>query len=228
MSKGKLEKFAELKTFPNVFQNVNLQDPKLVDNTGAVAELRGRWNSTFFHREAPIVLELACGKGEYTIGLAQALPERNYIGVDIKGNRIWKGAKYAHLNGLANVAFVRTPIEQLPLFFSPGEVDEIWITFPDPYLKKSKTRKRLTSPRFLDTYRQLLKPGGAVQLKTDSPQLFDYTLEVIAELQLPLERLVHDVYREAPADPVLTIKSFYEQMHLAEGRTIRYVRFRLN
>lgn len=228
MSKGKLEKFAELKTLSNVFQNFNLQDPKLVDNTGAEANLRGRWNSAFFHREAPIVLELACGKGEYTIGLAQAFPERNYIGVDIKGNRIWKGAKYAHTHGFTNVAFVRTPIEQLPLFFGPGEVDEIWITFPDPYLKKSKVRKRLTSTRFLHTYRQFLKPGGVLQLKTDSPELFDYTLEVIAEHQLPVERLVHDVYREALADPVLTIKTFYEQMHLAEGRIIRYVRFRLD
>jgi tRNA (guanine-N7-)-methyltransferase len=227
MSKGKLEKFAELKTFPNVFQNVNLQDPKLVDSSGAVAGFRGRWNELYFRREAPIVLELACGKGEYTIGLAKAFPERNYIGVDIKGNRIWKGAKYAYENGLANVAFVRTVIEQLPLFFGPGEVDEVWITFPDPYLKKSKARKRLTSPRFLDAYRQFLKLGGAVQLKTDSPQLFAYTLEVIATHQLPVERLVHDVYREASDDPVLTIKTFYEQMHLAEGRAIRYVRFRL-
>jgi tRNA (guanine-N7-)-methyltransferase len=185
-------------------------------------------SACYFQREAPIVLELACGKGEYTLGLATLMPERNYLGVDVKGNRIWRGAGLAWNKQMANVGFLRTPIEQLPCFFEKDEVSEIWITFPDPYPRKGKARKRLTSPMFLRYYLSFLRPGGIVNLKTDADSLYDYTLEVIAELGLPVVRKVDDVYREAPEDPVLTICTFYEEMHLAEGKTIHYVSFQID
>lgn len=226
-AKGKLEKFAELSTFGNVFQNFSARHPKLIAHDGTVIANAGRWNKLYFKREARIVVELACGKGEYTINLAEHFPDNNYIGVDIKGNRIWKGAKYAWKQKLQNVAFVRTPIDQMPLWFGRDEVDEIWITFPDPHLRKSKSQQRLTSQRFLKTYGAYLKPNGKIHLKTDSEPLFEFTKEVVTELELPIERLVEDVYKEAPNDLVLTIQTFYEKMHLEEGRTIRYIQFRL-
>jgi len=226
-AKGKREKFAELSSFGNAFQNFTPRQPKLTAADGTIVANTGKWNEAYFKRDAPIVLELACGKGEYTLNLAKHFPEKNYFGVDIKGNRIWKGAKYAWANKISNVGFIRTPIEQLPLWMGRDEVSEIWITFPDPHPKKSRANKRLTSPRFLKTYRAYLKPGGIIHLKTDSELLFEYTREVIKELNLQVTRIVEDVYRECPDDPVLAIKTFYEQMHLEAGRTIRYIQFQL-
>ena len=224
----KLMKFAEVLAFPNVYENFDATDPSLAGEHGQRVELRGHWAERHFGNNNPITLELACGKGDYAIGLAQRFPERNFIGVDIKGARIWRGAKSAIELNLANVAFLRTRIEQIAFFFEENEVDEIWITFPDPFLRNSKSNRRLTSPMFLGIYRKFLKPGGFVQLKTDDPTLFNFTLEVLEE-----EKDVKIVYQDPDiyAKPLpmseLEIKTFYEKQHLAIGRTIKFVRFKL-
>lgn len=227
-NKNKQQKFDELGSFGNAFQNFTPQAPELKNNKGETVDYRGVWNANYFKRDAPIVLELACGKAEYTVHMAEHLPERNYFAVDIKGNRIWKGAKYAWKNQLTNAGFIRTHIEKLPFFLGENEVSEAWIIFPDPQPRKAKARKRLTSPMFLNYYRQFMQPDGIINLKTDADSLFAYTLEVIAEQRLPILRQVNDVYKECPDDPLLSVKTFYERMHLAEGRTIKFVSFRLN
>ncbi|MBN2226207.1 MAG: tRNA (guanosine(46)-N7)-methyltransferase TrmB [candidate division Zixibacteria bacterium] len=211
MSKGKLAKFAELATFSNVFEYEPL--PK------------GRWAEDFFKNGNPITLELACGKAEYTIDLARTFPERNFIGIDLKGARIWRGAKNALEMKLANVGFIRQRIELLTDMFTKDEISEIWITFPDPYPRKCKARKRLTSPRFLDLYRQVLKPNGLIHLKTDELNLFEYTKETLAEQKCIVHEVIDDVYAGPIIDDVLSIKTTFEKSHLAEGRTIRYLRF---
>jgi len=213
MGKNKLKHFEEMLSFPNVFQ---------FDQSR-----RGRWSEVFGNPN-PITLELACGKGEYAVGLAQLHPERNYIGVDVKGARIYTGAKRALDNSLDNVRFLRIQIDHLPEYFGPDEVDEIWITFPDPHLRLSRARQRLTSPKYLGLYRHLLKKGGTVNLKTDDDTLFSYTLDVIAEAGLPLLETLTDVYASEPRDPRLGIRTYYEGKHLAHGRTIKFVRFALN
>ncbi len=214
MGKNKLAKFAELENFPHVFQHDS--------------SLKGKWASAFFKNNNPITLELACGKGEYTVALAEKFPERNFIGVDIKGNRIWNGAKQVLEKELKNAAFLRAFIHHLDDYFEPHEIDEIWITFPDPFLRNSKANKRTTSPRFLDVYRKFLQPNGLIHLKTDSPELFKYTLEVIKEQNLEIIRRVDNVYTECPDDELLAgIQTYYERKHLAEGRTIRYLVFRI-
>ncbi|RMD91677.1 MAG: tRNA (guanosine(46)-N7)-methyltransferase TrmB, partial [Calditrichaeota bacterium] len=180
MSKNKLAKFAELETFSNVFQNFTPLQPALT-SCGRKVDFKGRWSEDYFANSQPLVLELACGKGDYSVNLARQYPEKNFIGVDVKGNRLWTGAKNAMDEELSNVAFVRTRIEQLDLFFGPNEVSEIWITFPDPFPRKSRALKRLTSPRFLNIYRKVCKPGAQIHLKTDAVNLFDYTLEVLEE-----------------------------------------------
>lgn len=187
--------------------------------------LRGRWNEDYFHNDGPIVLELGCGKGEYTVGLARRYGDRNFIGIDIKGARMWTGACQARDEGLANVAFVRTNIELLSHFFAPGEVSEIWITFPDPQMKK--VRKRLTSTTFLNLYRKVLKPGGMVRLKTDSPFLYTYT-RLLTELNgiLP-ETNTDDLYHSGIDNDILQIRTFYEQQWLDRGLTIKYIAFPL-
>ena len=172
MSKGKLERFAELKTFNNVFEYPDYPEDKPFF-------LKGKWSSGYFKNDNPITLELACGKGEYTIALAKKYPDRNFIGIDIKGARIWKGAKMALGEGLANVAFLRIFIDWLHNYFDKEEIDQIWITFPDPYPKKSKKNKRLTSSKFLNLYRNILKKGGQIHLKTDSDLLYQFSLEMI-------------------------------------------------
>jgi tRNA (guanine-N7-)-methyltransferase len=226
--RNKLQKFAEVLSFPNVFENFDATNPSLSGENGQPVELKGHWAERCFQNANPVTLELACGKGDYAIGLAQRFPERNFLGVDIKGARIWRGAKTALELGLKNVAFLRTRIEQIALFFEPGEVDEIWITFPDPFLRNSKSNRRLTSPMFLKEYRKILKPGGYVHLKTDDPTLFEFTLEVLAEEKdVHIEYQDHDIYAKPLPMPELEIKTFYEQQHLAIGRTIKYVRFRL-
>lgn len=220
MGKNKLKKFGEMETFSNVFQypySVLMQQG---------FPLKGKWHSDFFGNGNPIVLELGCGKGEYTVGLAKRFPDRNFIGVDIKGARMWTGAKQAVADNMPNVAFVRTNIELIASFFAPGEVSEIWITFPDPQMKK--TNKRLTSVRFLNLYRRILEPGGIINLKTDSPFLYTYTRELVRLNGLPVEVDTDDLYASGMADDILEIRTFYEQQWLARGLTIKYLRWRLD
>lgn len=229
MSKrNKLLKFAEILTFPNVYENFNASEPGLAGENGAPADLKGKWRELHFKNNCPLTLELACGKGDYAIGLARRFPGRNFLGVDIKGARIWRGAKTALEEGLPNVAFLRTRIEQLSLFFEENEVDEIWITFADPFLQKGKENRRLTSQHFLSQYKKLLKNGGLVHLKTDDPTLYEYTLEVLsAQKDFTLEYFDDDIYAKPLPVPELEIKTFYEKQHLAAGKTIKYIRFRL-
>lgn len=220
MGKNKLKKFGEMETFSNVFQ----YPYSVLTQQGF--PLRGKWHSDFFGNGNPIVLELGCGKGEYTVGLAKRFPDRNFIGVDIKGARMWTGAKQAVADNMPNVAFVRTNIELIASFFAPGEVSEIWITFPDPQMKK--TNKRLTSVRFLNLYRRILEPGGIINLKTDSPFLYTYTRELVRLNGLPVEVDTDDLYASGKADDILEIRTFYEQQWLARGLTIKYLRWRLD
>lgn len=225
MGKNKLKKFAEMKGFRCVVEAPLSVFGGPMEQPAGISDFRGAWNRTFFAREAPIVLELGCGKGEYTVGLAKADPGRNYIGVDIKGARIYTGAKTVEEEGIANAGFLRTQVEALPHCFAPGEVDELWITFPDPQLKK--TNKRLTSTRFLGYYRQFLKPGGVVNLKTDSPFLFEYTRRLAETNRLETEICTADLYAGEPQGVASAIQTFYEQQWLARGKTIKYLRFRL-
>lgn len=235
MGKNKLKKFKEMETIDCVFQYPYGQ----LQQTGF--PMRGSWNQDFFHNSNPIVLELGCGKGEYTVGLARRFPDRNFIGIDIKGARMHRGACQARDEQLGNVAFLRTNIELLPRFFSPGEVDEIWITFPDPQMKK--VRKRLTSTTFMQLYRQVLKPGGRINLKTDSPFLYTYTSAMVRLNSLPILADCADLHNaaqasdantasQAPAydgiDPSLReIRTFYEQQWIARGLSIKYLAFSL-
>ncbi len=223
MGKDKLRKFAENLTFENLIQ------PEFDDIFHRDYPLKGRWAEDFFKNANPITLELGCGKGEYTVGLGAANPGRNFIGVDIKGARMWRGAKTATEMGLANVGFLRTRIEFIESFFGPEEVSEVWITFPDPQLKKGREKKRLTSPLFLERYARFLKPGGSINLKTDSRELHDYTLKVIDVNGLPCEIASADIYGEGLADtyPTLKIKTAYERRFLEEGKPITYLRFGL-
>ncbi len=220
--KNKLQRFAENASFNHLFQYSfeQLQDGGF--------PLKANWGASFFENENPIVLELGCGKGEYTIGLAEANPDKNYIGVDIKGARMWIGLRKAKEKGLKNVAFIRTRIELISHFFAAGEVSEIWITFPDPQLQGSRERKRLTSPRFLASYRQFLAASGIIHLKTDSKPLYDYTLEVVGEENHHLHYHTDDLYSTAEEMTVKQIRTFYEQMWLNQGLTIKYIQFSLN
>lgn len=220
MGKNKLRKFKDMETMECVFQYP----------FGVLKEsgfpLKGSWGGEYFKNDNPIVLELGCGKGEYAVGLARKYPDKNFIGIDIKGARMWTGAGQATRQGLKNVAFLRTNIELLPHFFAPGEVAEIWITFPDPQMKK--VRKRLTSTRFLELYRQVLVENGLVHLKTDSPFLYTYT-HLLAELnQLPAVVDTNDLYHSDYVSDILEIKTFYEQQWLDRGLTIKYISFPLD
>lgn len=212
MGQKKLVRFAELETFANV-----LQYP---ENT------QGTWNA-FFENRNPLVLELACGKGEYTVGLAEMYPNKNFIGVDKKGNRLWVGAKKAIAHHLKNVAFLRIQIEQIEQYFGTEEVDEIWITFPDPQLRVSKAKKRLTHPRFLRSYYQILKPGGRLHLKTDSPDLYAFTKRVAALYGCTVHHDVADVYAEPGPPPELRIKTHYEALDIAGSNRVHYLSFSL-
>jgi tRNA (guanine-N7-)-methyltransferase len=213
VGKDKLKRFAEVDTFSNVLQ------------LDAGKEFKGQWNTGYFKNNNPIVLELACGKGEYTVNLAVMFPEKNFIGVDYKGNRIWRGAKTALEDGVSNVAFLRIQIEIILEYFVPGEIDEIWITFPDPQPQVSREKKRLTSPRFLEKYKQLLKPGGFVNLKTDNDGFHLYTSEKINEAGLHLYIKTEDLYHSEYADEVLSIKTYYEKKYLKENKNINYLKF---
>lgn len=226
MSKrNKLQKFAEIYTYPHVFENFNPKEPKLLGERGKEVDFKGKWASDFFQNTHPITVELACGKGDYTIGLARRYANRNFIGVDIKGARIWRGATTALEEKLNNVAFVRTRIEQLNYFFAPHEIAEIWITFPDPFLNKES--RRLTAAHFLEKYHPLLQEGGLVHLKTDSDDLYDYSLSVLQEMKT--YELIYqnaDIYADELYTPELEIKTFYEQQHLKAGKKIKYLRLR--
>ncbi|SHM30787.1 tRNA (guanine-N7-)-methyltransferase [Chitinophaga jiangningensis] len=212
MGQKKLERFAEIETFPNV----------LIYPEG----MQGKWHE-FYHNNHPVTLELACGKGDYTVGLARMFPERNFLGVDLKGNRIWRGAKTALDEQLRNAAFLRTQIDKLNNYFAPGEIGEIWITFPDPFLRQSKSKKRLTHPRFLALYQPLLAPGATINLKTDSEELYEFTKEVIQQAGCKLIENISDVYALQPVPALLQIQTHYERSHLADGRTIRFLKFQL-
>lgn len=219
MPKNKLQKFEDVDRFSNVFEYTDFAEkPKP----------KGTWHRDVFGNDNPIVLELACGKGEYTVRLAGLFPDKNFIGIDKKGWRLWTGAKQALEEPLPNVHFMRIYIDHLSEYFEKGEVDEIWITFPDPYLRKSKSSKRLTSPKFLEIYRQILSPEAVIHLKTDSDHLYNFTLETISEENCVLLEKMDDLYRTSPDDPVLSIKTFYEKMHLEAGKTIHYLSFKLN
>ena len=236
MGKNKLKKFGEMEHMECVFQ----YPYGVLSREGF--PLKGRWNSDYFHNDGPIVLELGCGKGEYTVGLARRFPHKNFIGIDIKGARMWTGAKAATLEGLGNVAFVRTNIELLSHFFAPGEVSEIWITFPDPQMKK--VNKRLTSARFLDSYREIAGPRGIVNLKTDSPFLYEFTKRIIALNDLELLEDSADLYAGQAAEPrsadkaeaaeseslrdARAYRTAYERQWLARGKKIKFLRFRLS
>lgn len=229
--KNKLRKFAEILSFPNVYECYDVKNPALTRDGVHTIDLCGRWNEAHFEAQRPITLELACGGGEYALALAQRYPDRHFIGVDIKGNRIWKGAKAALVSGLANVAFLRTRIEIIEHFFAPGEVSDIWITFADPFPRKGQENRRLTAPIFLEKYRALLAPGGTVHLKHDDPQFFEYTLETLANYPgCRIELAEEDIYgRQLPDQiPELSIQTLYESMHLASGKSIRYLRFKFD
>ncbi|MBI3503092.1 MAG: tRNA (guanosine(46)-N7)-methyltransferase TrmB [Bacteroidetes bacterium] len=220
MPKNKLQRFAELKTFENVFEFLFTE--RLTD-----FKLKGKWNSEYFKNENPIVLELGCGKGEYSIGLAEKYPKKNFIGIDIKGARIWRGSKNAQEKKLSNVCFLRTQIEFIESCFSKDEVNEIWITFPDP--QPNKEKKRLTHPIFLNRYKNILKPNGIIHLKTDSTELYEFTLEVIAENKLKLLDSTIDLYGNSNSerDEVKMIKTHYEKLFTAQGKKITYLQFQL-
>lgn len=220
MGKNKLKKFAEMETLDCV-----LQYPFRVLKEQGGCPLKGRWNADFFHRDAPIVLELGCGKGEYAVGMAQSDPSKNYIGIDIKGARMWTGATQVRDLGLKNVAFLRTSIELLDYFFAPGEVSEIWITFPDPQMRK--VNKRLTGTRQLELYRKVLVGDGTMHLKTDSPFLYTYTREMLAANGINPEAITDDLYASPVAAEVPDIRTFYEQQWLDRGLSIKYIRFPL-
>jgi tRNA (guanine-N7-)-methyltransferase len=220
VGKNKLSKFADMETFSNVIQ-VPYRDIQQKDHP-----LKNNWNKTFFKNQKPIVLELGCGKGEYTVGLAQIDPQNNYIGVDLKGARMWQGAKFAIENGLKNVAFLRTHIEMIGQFFGENEVAGIWLTFPDPQMKK--TRKRLTSTRFIEYYRNFLQPNGVIHLKTDSNFQYRYTLEMAKENGFEIIANIENVHAGETVSPALQIKTFYEKQWIARGIPIKYVSFRPN
>ena len=219
MGKNKLKKFADMETMDCVFQF-----PWAIIKLGG-CPMRGQWNEKYFHNDNPIVLELGCGKGEYAVGLGRRFPEKNYIGVDIKGARMWTGAKQVIENEMTNVAFLRTSIEIIDRMFAPGEVSEIWITFPDPQMKK--VNKRLTSTLFLNNYRKVLKDNGIVHLKTDSPFLYTYTSELVKINNLDTEVNTSDLYSSGLADDILEIKTHYERQWLERGFTIKYLKFHL-
>lgn len=217
MGKNKLKKFAQLDSFSNVLQ-VPFRDIRHNKH-----ERYGNWNSSFFKNENPIVLELGCGKGEYTVGLAELDTNKNYVGVDIKGSRMWHGASYANEKGLNNVGFLRTHIELISQFFAPNEVSEIWLTFPDPQMKR--TNKRLTSTRFINQYRQFLKPGGIIHLKCDSNFQYTYTHEMAKHNGFEIIENDDNIYQNEQSNQTLNIKTYYEKQWIARGIDIKYISF---
>ena len=219
MGKGKLQKFADMREYPNVVEH----HFSIADATPF--PMRGNWGKEFFGNDNPIVIELGCGRGEYTVGLARRYPDKNFIGVDIKGARMWTGATEAIRDGLKNVGFLRTNIEIIDHFFAPGEVSEIWLTFPDPQMKKHT--KRLTSSLFLQRYRNIMLPDGILHLKSDSNFMFTYTRYITEVNKLPVVSCIEDIYADGEAVEPLDIKTYYEQQWLSRGINIKYISFRL-
>lgn len=219
MGKNKLEKFADMANYPHVFE----YPFSAVDNVPF--EMKGNWHKEFFKNDHPIVLELGCGRGEYTVGLGRLFPEFNFIGIDIKGARMWTGATESLQSGMGNVAFLRTNIEIIDRFFAPDEVGEIWLTFSDPQMKKAT--KRLTSTFFMERYRKFLIDGGVVHVKTDSNFMFTYTKYMIEKNQLPVDVMTEDLYHSGMADEILGIRTYYEQQWLDRGLNIKYIKFHL-
>ncbi len=213
MAKRKLQRFTEIGTFANVKQ------------LEAGKEFKGVWAKSFFKNSNPIVLELACGKGEYSVNLAKKFPDKNFIGIDYKGNRLWVGAKMAIDEGINNVGFLRIQIQNIMDYFEVGEIEEIWLTFPDPQAQSPLERKRLTNPMFLNKYKTVLKENGIMNLKTDNDGFFEYTLEKLDELNIPTLQKTTDVYKDFPADEILAIKTHYERIYLQKDKNINYVRF---
>ena len=220
MGKNKLSKFADLNTYEHVVQ---ITYKKLLAEE---FKYKGKWSEAFFGNSNPIVLELGCGKGEYTVKLASHFPEYNFIGLDIKGARMWVGATQAMERGLTNVGFLRTNIENIRLFFAEKEVSEIWLTFPDPQMKK--TRKRMTATNFIEKYRKLMVPNGIIHLKSDSNFMYRYTEAMVAENQFELIRKTDDLYRSELLDEVLSIQTYYERQWLDRGLSIKYLSFKLS
>jgi tRNA (guanine-N7-)-methyltransferase len=218
VAKKKLLHFAENLTFKHLFQYPHL---------GVLQDfpLLGQWNKDFFHNDNPITLELGCGKGEYTVSLATNHPEKNFIGMDIKGARLWKGCKMAEELGLKNVAFIRSRGEFLESFFAPDEIEEIWLTFPDPQPQSNRIQKRLTSPEFLERYKNILKPQGIIHLKTDNEKLFRYTLRVIKELGHLLIFSSDDIYQMETVHEATAIQTYYEGIYRKQGIPIKYIEF---
>lgn len=211
MAKNKLKKFNEYDTFTNTFDARN--------------QLKGKWAEQFFGNNNPITLELACGRGEYTVGLAEMYPDRNFVGVDVKASRMWQGAKYALEKNLKNIAFIRIQIDFLNEYFATGEVDEIWITFPDPQPQKTRERQRLTSPKFLEKYMELLGKSKFINLKTDSDFLLSYTLDTIKDRPVQIHELLLDIDQKEALQDELKIKTYYERMWREKGIVIKYLKF---
>ncbi len=216
MGKDKLRKFAEIDTFANVYQ---LEEGKV---------LQGKWAQNHFKNSNPIVLELACGKGEYAVSLAKMFPAKNFVGIDLKGNRLWRGARTGVDENINNLAFLRIQIEDLLAYFGENEIAEIWITFADPQPQESREKKRLTFPGFLDKYKLLLSNGGKVNLKTDNDGLYNYTCEKVIELDLICHKNTNNLYQSEFADEVLTIKTHYEKIYLKRNKNINYIQFSFN
>ena len=225
MGKNKIARFEENKILPNVIQPTR---EEALNGFG----LKGKWRKEHFKNENPIVLELGCGKGEYSVGLAKTFPEKNFIGIDIKGARFWFGAKEAVVEKMNNVAFLRSQIELIEYFFDENEVDEIWITFPDPQIKFKRTKHRLTHPDFLDRYKKIMKPGGTVHLKTDSEFLHGYTLGLLQGMGYEIETAHHDIYGAPEYEPgtphLRDIRTYYEELFSAKGKTITYIKFKIH
>jgi len=222
VGKGKLKKFQAIGQYEHVIE------PELTGHITQDHPLKGKWKKHFFKNEKPIVLELGCGKGEYSVGLAKQFPDKNFIGVDIKGARIWKGAKDSLDEKISNIAFLRTRIELINSFFDTDEIDEIWITFPDPQMKKRRAKKRLTYPGFLERYQKILKDQGIIHLKTDSSFLYQYTNAVAKINQFEIIKNTSDLYSESWTDDILSIQTHYEKLHIDEGDSINYISFKLS
>lgn len=227
MAKRKLQRFAEIGTFTNVFQHSQYEQ-QISD-----FRLKGKWNQEYFKNDHPIVIELGCGKGEYTVGLAERFKDKNFIGIDLKGNRIWRGAKTAIENNMSNVAFVRSRIENIERLFATEEISEIWITFPDPQPQESREKKRLTAPTFLNRYKNILQNKGIIHLKTDNAPLYDFTLDKIKEYNYHLLQATNDLYKDVnhahseDSRDILSIKTFYERKFSELGFKICYLKFSL-
>jgi len=213
MSRRKLKRFEEIKTFTNTFEYP--------------LEMKGKWNDLHFKNDNPIILELGCGKGEYTVGLSDLYQGKNFIGIDLKGSRLWKGAKICTMENRVNAAFIRSRIELIEHYFNPGEIEEIWITFPDPQPRDKWEKKRLTSPGYLNLYKKLMKQGGLIHLKTDNSFLYDYTLTTAKKLDLCIEFHHNDVYGVPDGDAFLFIETTYERIFKQKGATIKYIRIRI-